>query len=188
MFALESAANVFMLAAVFLAARNHRMNWVCGIIGCALFAALFIHTRLYANVTLQVFFIITNLIGLWNWCRPAGENPELPITKVSLGTIMFVFLPLALLTTFAYGTLLAKMTDAHLPRIDSLMLTFSIIAQFLLMGRKRETWLFWIVVNLIGIPLFISQGLYLTGFVYGLFLLNAVYGYFNWRQEMQAQP
>lgn len=55
MFALESAANVFMLAAVFLAARNHRMNWVCGIIGCALFAALFIHTRLYANVTLQVF-------------------------------------------------------------------------------------------------------------------------------------
>lgn len=183
---LEIMANIIMVAAVFLAARNHWATWAFGIVGCAIFSVVYYQASLLANVTLQGFFIITNSVGWVLWMKPAGEKPELPISSVQLKTVGFVLLPLAVITALAYGTFLSKTTGAQLPIIDSLVLTFSIVAQFLLMGRKLETWWFWIVVNIISIPLLASQGLYLTSFVYGLFLINAIYGYWNWRKEMRA--
>jgi nicotinamide mononucleotide transporter len=178
---------MFMLAAVYLAARNHWATWLLGILGCSVFSLVFFRANLYADVTLQGFFVATNAIGWWLWRKPEGTRSELPISSVRLPTIFLIFLPLAILTAIGYGTFLAKTTNAHLPIVDSLVLTFSIVAQFLLMGRKLETWWFWIVVNIIAIPLFATKGLYLTSFVYGLFLINAVYGYFNWKKEMAAE-
>ena len=183
---MEIAANAVMVAAVFLAARNHWTTWVLGILGCAIFSVVFYKADLLANVTLQGFFIITNAIGWYLWRKQADESQELPITSVRLKTVGLILLPLAIVTALAYGTFLSKTTGAQLPIIDSLVLTFSIVAQFLLMGRKLESWWFWIVVNIISVPLLASQGLYLTSFVYGLFLINAVYGYVNWRKEMRA--
>lgn len=186
MFTLEIAANIVMVAAVFLAARNHWSTWPLGVIGCILFAALFFKAKLYADTTLQIFFIATNLIGWWMWNKPAGRAGDLPITRVSPYTVILILMPLAIATALAYGTLLARTTDAHFPVIDSFVLTFSVAAQFLLMARKLETWIFWIIVDIIAVPLFASRGLYLTSFVYVLFLGNAVYGFMNWRKEMNA--
>ncbi|NNC38218.1 MAG: nicotinamide riboside transporter PnuC [Acidimicrobiales bacterium] len=183
---LEIIANAVMVLAVYLAARNHWSTWAFGIVGCAIFAVVFYQSNLFANVTLQGFFIVTNAIGWILWRKRSDEQQELPIRSVKAVTIGFVLLPLALVAAYGYGTMLSKTTGAALPVIDSLMLTFSIIAQFLLMGRKLETWWFWIIVNIVGIPLFASQGLYLTSFVYGLFLINAVYGYVNWKKEMRS--
>ena len=184
---LEIIANAVMVAAVFLAARNHWATWALGILGCAIFSVVYYQANLLANVTLQGFFIITNAIGWYLWRKQADESQELPITSVQLKTIGLVLFPLAVATALAYGLFLSEYTGAQLPIIDSLVLTFSIVAQFLLMGRKLETWWFWIVVNIISIPLLASQGLYLTSFVYGLFLINAIYGYMNWRKEMPTQ-
>ncbi len=183
---LEIAANSVMVAAVFLAARNHISTWPLGIVGCVLFAVLYFQANLFANVTLQFFFIITNFIGWSMWQNPSTLNEVLPVTSVKLSTIALFLMPLSIVTALIYGVFLSYTTDAALPIIDSLVLTFSITAQFLLMGRKLQSWHFWIVVNTVSVPLFASQGLYLTSFVYALFWVNAVYGYWHWSQDMKA--
>jgi len=187
MSSLEIIANIVFVSAVFLAARNHWSTWPLGILGCALFSIVFFRANLYAAVTLQGFFIVTNAIGWYLWRKPRQDRQELPIQSVPFKTVAFILFPLAVLTALAYGVFLLNATVANFPIVDSLVLTFSIVAQFLLMGRKIETWWFWIVVNTVSIPLYASQGLYLTSFVYGLFLINAVYGYINWRKEMRAE-
>ncbi len=183
---LEIIANIVLVAAVFLAARNHWSTWPLGVIACMLFAILFFQAKLYADVTLQIFFIITNLIGWRLWVQPGSKLSERPITRVKPLTIVLVFFPMAVITALGYGTFLAQTTVAHLPIIDSFVLTFSVVAQFLLMGRKLENWVFWIIVDIIAVPLYASKGLYLTSAVYAAFLINAVYGYVNWRKEMRA--
>ena len=60
---LEYAANGFYLLAVGLAARNNIHNWPFGIIGCALFAALFYQVNLYAEVALMLFFIAKKFLN-----------------------------------------------------------------------------------------------------------------------------
>jgi len=74
--ALEISANAFNTLSIVLAGRNSVHTWWTGIVGCLLFGWLFFTAKLYADVTLQVFFIVTSLDGFRRWRRgPAGELP-----------------------------------------------------------------------------------------------------------------
>lgn len=85
MTALEIAANAVTAVSIWLAARNSRHTWTTGIVGCILFAVQFYRVQLYADVTLQVFFIATSLVGWWHWRRASGEavSMEQPVTRAS---------------------------------------------------------------------------------------------------------
>jgi len=178
---LEIAANLFNLISVFLANRKRVSTWWTGIIGTILFAVLFFQVKLYADFTLQFFFIATSCLGWWNWLRGGAEKDELPITRTNpfrLALDLFV----ALVVLVGYGYLLSKYTDASFPFVDSIVLVFSVLAQLLLMERKLENWLFWILVDAIAIPLFVWKELYLTAAIYAAFLINAVLGFRNWHK------
>jgi len=175
---LEYAANLFYLLAVFLAARNSIHTWWLGIIGCALFAVVFYLVQLYAETTLMLFFIVTNMLGWYQWGRVDGIKAVSSTATQKL----LLYSMLALVVTALYGYVLHSLTDAYAPFIDSAILMFSIIAQFLLMSRKQETWWFWLIVNTLAIPLYISRELYVTAVVYGGFWFNAWYGLYMWRK------
>ena len=184
---LEIAANLVNLAAIALATRNSLHTWWTGILGCILFGALFALSRLYADLTLQVFFIATSLLGWWQWRHHHGKIEALPITRTTPGELALT-LPLAALAALGYGWLLHRFTDAYAPFLDSLVLALSVAAQLLLMRRKLENWLFWFAANTLAVPLFASRELWLTAFFYGLFWLNAPLGFFRWRLALRLQP
>jgi nicotinamide mononucleotide transporter len=175
---LELSANFFYLVSVLLAARNSVHTWPVGLIGCLLFGWLFLNVQLYADVTLQAFFIITSLLGWWGWLN--GRAGQISISRTPKSEMMLSIL-MALIVAFAYGALLYHFTNAYAPFWDSLVMAFSVLAQLLLMRRKVENWYFWLIVNSIAVPLFYSRELYLTAFIYTLFWLNAWYGLYRWR-------
>jgi nicotinamide mononucleotide transporter len=78
--------------------------------------------------------------------------------------------------------MLYRWTDAYAPFIDSLVLTFSVIAQLLLMRRRAESWWAWLLVNSIAVPLYVSRNLYVTAALYSAFWINAVVGLIRWRR------
>ena len=182
----EVFANLFNLISVFLANRNNLHTWWTGIIGTILLGILFFEVKLYADVILQVFFIVTNLYGWWAWLYGGRDRRELPISRITLKQLLF-FTLLALVITAGHGYLLHSLTDASFPFIDSIVLVFSIIAQFLLMKRKLESWYFWILVDLVACPLYAAKALYLTSAIYFLFLLNAVWGLVNWLKIWRSE-
>lgn len=183
---LEVAANVFNLISIVMARRNSVHTWWSGIVGCVLFGILFFQVQLYADVSLQIFFVVTSLLGIWNWQHGGDEKAELPISRMNWKHFVSL-VALALVCTGAYGAALYRWTDASFPFVDSIVLTLSILAQFLLMGRKLENWLVWIVVNSVAIPLYASKELYLTATLYTFFLGNAVYGWYTWKRLLKAQ-
>jgi nicotinamide mononucleotide transporter len=194
MLALEISANVLVALAIFFAGRNSIHTWWLGIIGCALFGALFFKSQLYADVTLQGFFIITSLIGWYQWSKgraisadeSSAANEDLPITRTHMPTLAIAVI-IALAVGAGYAWLLGNFTDAYAPSWDSLMLVLSVIAQILLMNRKLENWVFWLLVNTIAVPLFYSRGLEITAVLYAAYWVHAVYAFFKWRAEYRAQ-
>lgn len=183
---LEIIANIFNLGSVFLANRNNVHTWWTGIVGTILFGVLFFEVKLYADVILQIFFIVTNIYGWWAWLYGGAERRELPISRINLPSLIFYTIA-AILITAGHGYLLYTLTDASFPFIDSIVLVFSIIAQFLLMKRKLESWYFWILVDLAACPLYAAKELYLTSAIYFLFLLNAVWGLVNWLKIWRSE-
>ncbi|MHB8474618.1 MAG: nicotinamide riboside transporter PnuC [Gammaproteobacteria bacterium] len=185
---LEIAANAVMALSIGLAARNSVHTWLTGLLGCLLFAIVFVRNELYADATLQLFFIATSLVGWWQWHHPMPltQAAQRPVTNARPQTLSWMTLA-AIAVTLLYGWMLHQFTDAYLPYIDSAVMALSVIAQCLLMQRKVETWLFWLAVNTISVTLFASRGLTLTSALYAAYWMNAWYGWLRWhRDRVQA--
>lgn len=175
---LELAANVFTAVSIVLAGRNNVHTWWTGIVGTALFGILFGQSHLYADVALQIFFVVTSIVGWWKWLR--GDHGEpLPITHASIANLAWT-VPLGVAATVAYGAMLHFYTRAYSPFLDSTVLVFSIIGQILMMQRRVENWGFWLLVNTIAVPLYFSRGLHLTSLLYAGFWVNAIVAWRNW--------
>lgn len=185
MSSLEIAANAVMTVSIGLAARNSIRTWVTGIGGCILFGVLFFASRLYADATLQLFFIATSAIGWWQWYHP--RTPELDaerrITRARPKTLLWMAVT-ALLVAGGYGFWLHSYTNAFFPYLDSTVLALSVMAQLLLMQRRVETWPVWLLVNSLSVVLFATRGLILTAVLYSAYWVNAWYGWWKWRNEM----
>lgn len=180
----EVVANILVTASIVFAARNSIHVWWTGIAGCAVFAFVFVDAKLYGDAVLQGFFIVASIAGWWNW-RRGDHGHELPVrwTPPRL-LVACVAAGVAFAALWAYG--LATFTDAASPIADSTVLAFSVVAQLLMMGRRVENWIVWILVNSIAVPLFWSRGLQLTACLYAFYWLNAWWALFQWRKLAAA--
>ena len=179
----EITANALNTASIILAGRNSVHTWWTGIIGCAVFGWVFFGAKLYGDAALQVFFIAASIGGWWNWRRRTGAV-ALPIRRTPTRRLAALG-ALSLALTGLNAWLLARFTDAAAPLWDSAVLAFSVLGQFLLMGRRVETWWCWLVVNTIAVPLFISRELHLTAALYAVYWVNAIISLRAWRRKLQ---
>lgn len=182
-FQLEIAANVAAAAAILLAGRNSVHGWWLSIIAGGLFALVFLQARLYGQVALQGFFIVVSALGWWQWLRGDGGAP-LRISRTAARAWPWLVL-LALVVTLGQGWLLSHYTDGQAPYADAAMLVLSMIGQLMMMRRKLECWWVWLLVNSIAIPLYYSDGLYVTAVLYVGFWINAVVALRHWRRLMR---
>ncbi|WP_137937994.1 nicotinamide riboside transporter PnuC [Chitinivorax sp. B] len=168
------------IGCVWLTWRQHIWNFPIGIANSALLLMLFVDARLFADATLQILFICLGLRGWWEWLhgirgegplqvRWAGRNECLMAIAIAVGLISVMW---PILSYVKGGA----------PFMDAAVTALSLVAQGLLNRKRMESWLFWIVVDLISIPLYASKQLYLVAALYVIFLGMATKGFFTWRQ------
>ena len=179
----ELSANAFNTLSIVLAGRNNVHTWWTGIVACLLFGWVFFHARLYADVTLQVFFVLTGIQGLRRWRR--GASRPLAVTRTPLTTLVLLA-AVGLAVVLGYGLLLHRFTDAYAPFVDSAILAFSVLGQFLLIERRIETWACWLLVNSLAVPVYWLRGLQLTALLYAVYWVNALISFRHWRAETSA--
>lgn len=174
----EFAGVVTGVIGVYLVTVEHIWNWSVGIINVLLYAYVFWGARLFADMSLQFFFLALQIHGWYQWAYGAENVDELPITRLSLRT--WLWLTPACLGLYAIYVPIVSHFKGAQPWVDSALTVLSIAAQFMTNFKKIECWAFWILIDLIFIPLYISRGLHSTAVLYGLFLVLAVAGWMNW--------
>jgi nicotinamide mononucleotide transporter len=177
---IEIAANLFNAASILLAGRNSIHMWWTTLVGCVLFGIVFFDARLYADVTLQLFFVATAVVGWWRWLR-GEQGSSLPVRHSSVALVVLSALG-GLAVTLAYGWLLHRFTDAYAPFLDSAILAFSVLGQLLLIDRRVENWWCWLLVNTVAVPLYATRGLHLTSLLYAGFWVNALVSLRRWQR------
>lgn len=184
--ALEVAANVVMTVSILLAARNSVHTWWTGIVGCTFFFAVFWRAQLYADATLQVFFVATSAWGWWLWVH-GQRGATLAVLHAHARTLLACAAG-SVGVTLAYGTLLHAFTDAYAPFADAAVLSLSVVAQLLLMQRRVQNWPVWLLANTIAVPLFASRGLHLTAVLYAAYWVNALIAWRHWQRLAAPAP
>ena len=170
---------------VWLAARNNPWSWPIGVANAALFVVLFLGARLYFDMSLNVFYVLSGLWGWWAWMYGGTRRTQKPITSVGVVEAAAVLTAGAVLTGLMWrgGILL----DGAAPALDAITTGLSVAAQWFLMRRFIENWYIWIVADIIYIPMYFSRGLNLTAVLYVVFLLMCVRGLVEWRAIVRRQ-
>ncbi|HSD12118.1 MAG TPA: nicotinamide riboside transporter PnuC, partial [Patescibacteria group bacterium] len=169
---------------VWLTVKENVWNWPIGIANSVFFAVLFWNSRLFADMGLQVVYVILGFLGWYWWLRGGEHKTEL---KVSLTPVRewAAILPLAALATWGMTAYLVRIHDAA-PFLDALTTVMSLVAQYLLTKKYLENWFVWIAADVIYIGLYAFKDLYLTSVLYLVFLCMCVAGLKEWQRSKKA--
>lgn len=170
---------------VYLAARGKTVAWLFGIVSCAIIAVEdFTRLKLYSDGILQLMYITLGIVGLISWKRDAGPFRVIRFTPWQHVQLFGI----SLITAFVLGYAFRTFTDAAFPWLDAWTTAISLIATWLTIRKVLESWLYWIVADLIYIYLYTQRDAPAFAFLFGIYTILAIYGWFLWkkRQGMDA--
>lgn len=178
---LEALAVMLGLVNIILIIRRSIWNYPFALVMVTLYARIFWDAKLYSDAGLQVFFFVVNLVGWWAWARNRAAAGEIIVERLSVGE-RTAWIAGSLIITGAWGTVMARLTDASYPYVDASVAMLSVAAQILMTQRKLDNWHWWIIVNILSIGLYAVKGLILTMALYGVFLGLAIWGLITWQR------
>lgn len=129
---------------------------------------------------LNVYYLAMAVYGWWQWSSIENHQAK----KIHCWTLKKHSLCIGaiLILSLASGALLGRYTEAALPFLDSITTWAAVIATYMVAQKILENWLYWIVIDLISIYLYLDRGLYLTTFLFLVYVVVAIYGWFSWRK------
>lgn len=185
---LEVVAATFGAIAVYLSTRESIWSWPTAIVNVALYTVVFFQSRLYADMGLQVVYLILSIYGWYNWLHGGAQRSELHVSRASLRILLATAFFVAL-GSYALGSFLASRTNAALPYLDSALTVASLAAQWMMTRKILENWIIWIAVDVVYVPMFLSRDLVATAVLYAVFLVLAILGFIQWRRSyLRLQP
>lgn len=182
---LEITGTVIGLLYLWLEYKASIYLWIAGVIMPAIYIFVYYEAGLYADSGINVYYLLAAVYGWIIWQRGGGNKKELPVTYTPLR----VYLPLALVFVVAFWVIewiLVNFTDSTVPWLDSFTTALSIVGMWLLARKYVEQWLAWIAVDAVSCGLYIYKGLDFTAFLYGLYAVIAIFGYFKWKKMISA--
>jgi nicotinamide mononucleotide transporter len=187
---LELVATIAGLLAVWLSAREHISSWGIGLINVVLSSVIFYTLSLYSDVFLQIYFFVTGIYGWWLWSKRKGNTQEKEVTISWLSRQQQIWMvAIILISTLIIGSMVTHLhtwfpivfpIEASFPYADTLVMTMSIFGNLLLMVKKIESWILWILVDIIAPVLYFQKGILLITFEYVVFLGLACFALVNW--------
>jgi nicotinamide mononucleotide transporter len=183
---LETVAVFFGLVSVYLSTREQIWSWPTAIINVGLYAVLFFRERLYADMGLQVIYLLLSFYGWYEWLYGGEHRTVLRVSRLD-GRLALVLLAIGVAGSFGLGTFLRRSTNASLPFLDSTLSVFSLLAQWMMTRKILENWALWIALDVVYVWMFIAlKHLNITAFQYAVFLALAVLGWRDWRRSLRS--
>jgi nicotinamide mononucleotide transporter len=184
-------AALLGIISVWYARKENILVFPFGIVNVLIYIYICFTARLYANAGINAVYLISNIYGWYMWARKDENNGSLQITRNTSKQNVSSWVSVVVVYVAAFFVLReANKTDpdylhSYLPYIDSFNTSFFLVATILMAVKKAENWVFWIIGDLVSIPIFISQGLYFTGIQYTVFLVLAILGWIEWKKKVE---
>lgn len=185
--------NILALATVVLALKRLILSWPVQILGSVFLLIASLNVHLVGNAGRQIIIIAAATWGWATWQRSKSKEGSITVSWASWKSRL-VLAGSLVAGTILFGALL-KLTDSsfypgaplYLVMADAWIFVGSIIAMIAQARRYVEFWFAWLAVDLIGVPLAISSGLYFSGIVYGIFFVMVLVGIRDWAKRSKSR-
>lgn len=186
--ALEITAVIFGLLSVWFAKKDNILVFPTGLINTSIYVFLLWKWTLLGDMMINGYYFIMSIYGWYHWTRKRGNEVAFPIAKISkqekkMAILLFIVTVIFVVIIYL---IFNKFTN-WFSYIDTFITAIFFVGMWLMAKRKIENWLFWIVGNLISIPLYFAKGYTFTSIQYLLFTIIAVFGYLEWKKVLQKK-
>jgi len=189
---IEFIGTIFYLASVILIAQKKMLTWPVGIISVILYGVLFYQIQLYSDTIEQIYYLGASFYGWIFWNKNKEETISSIDFHLSKPKILMIwsgstFIASLIVTVFMMNihNILPEMfpIPASFPFLDALTTVMSFVAMFLMAQKKIESWVYWVIVDIIGVVLYFVKGVKFISILYVILLLIAIRGAYKWNKE-----
>jgi len=185
---IELLGAILGILYIFFSIRQNILTWPTGLLTSVLYVVVFFQAKLYADMGLQVYYVIISIYGWYFWLRgkKPQEKQQIPVRLTSKQ----LRIKLIVATFILYGfilIILLNFTDSDVPYMDSLTTALSIVATWMLAKKYIGQWLIWIFVDAVSAGLYVYKNLWPTVILFVVYTAMAVMGYWEWRKDFNKQ-
>ena len=184
---LEIIAVFFGFLSVWFSKNNNILVFPTGMINTSIFVYLLLKWSLLGDMIINAYYFIMSIYGWYFWLK-GTNNTVTPISKVSnkdIRIVILLFISSSVFVSLVYSFF--DKWETIVSYIDILTTAIFFAAMWLMAKRKVESWIFWIVGNIISIPLYLHKGLAFTSIQYFIFTVIAIAGYIKWKELYNKQ-
>jgi|TARA_B100001093_G_scaffold49996_1_gene42532 nicotinamide mononucleotide transporter len=179
---LEIIAVVFGLLSVWYSKNNNILVFPTGMISTAIFIYLLYKWVLLGDMMINAYYFVMSIYGWFIWTRKEN-NTVTPISRVTnnekkIATIIFLSSLVFIYLIYVYFDKWGTVTSY----IDNITTAIFFVGMWLMAKRKIENWIFWIIADIISVPLYFYKGLTFSSLQYLIFTFIAIAGYYSWKK------
>lgn len=174
---LEFVAAIASFIGVYLGTTGKRITWPWWVLSSSLYGVFFFQVDLFASAILQIIFIAAAIYGWFGWA-PTGAVPGTISTRNRIRIAIATLVSVSVLSPLLAGV------NAAATWTDAFILIGSLVAQLLMIYEKYETWVLWLIVNVVATAQYLSLGYWFTAILYAVFAIVAILGWKRWRASL----
>ena len=184
---LEIIAVFFGFLSVWFSKQNNVLVFPTGMISTVIFVYLLFKWELLGDMMINAYYFIMSVYGWYIWTRKVDDTHVTTISRMTfsekkISTVIFI-------ATLLFVYLVYKTFDkwtSVVAYIDTITTAIFFVGMWLMARRKLENWIFWIIGDLISIPLYFYKGFTFTSFQYFGFTFIAIFGYLAWKKNLNS--
>lgn len=186
---LESVSVLFALLSVWFSKRENILVYPTGIIATAIAVYILMVYGLLGDMMINAYYFIMSIYGWYIWTRKVDETHFIPITEMGSndkkwGVALFVGTIVLVVTVYQ----IFEKFNSWTAYVDTFTTAIFFVGMWLMAKKKLENWIFWIIGDVISVPLYLYKGLVFSSFQYVLFTIIAIYGYQAWKRNLNKSP
>ena len=184
---LELFAVTMNILSVIYAKRNSILVYPTGLIGTGIFVYILYNFSLLGDMIINFYFVLMSIYGWYYWAQKKDGQTLNNVSRTSIKEYYFILILgiTSLLSIYLVYNFYDKW-DSWTAYVDTITTAIFFVAMYLMARRKVESWIFWIIGDLITIPLYFYTGLTISSIQYLIFLILAILGYISWKKILNS--
>jgi len=185
---LEITAVIFGFLSVWYAKSNKIWVYPTGLVSTSIFVYLLLKWGLLGDMMINVYYFIMSIYGWYIWTRKVDATHNTPITRTTKKekrASIFIFIATLFFVFIVYKSF--DKWDGWVAYVDTITTAIFFVGMWLMARKKIENWIYWIIGDIISVPLYFYKGFTFTSFQYLIFTVIAIFGYLEWKKLLNKE-
>lgn len=198
---LEFTAAFFGLLSVYFSIKKNIWVYPTGIVSTALYVYILYEFGLLGDMLINLYYTVMSVYGWVLWSKSSEDHIHVEVSKATpkewrVAGVLFIVSLILVTAVYYYKPLLDIQLSSekvilgldHLDWanwLDVLTTAIFLVGMWLMAKRRLENWIFWIIGDLICVPMMLHKGLGITSVQYLVFTGMAILGYIEWKRSLK---